>query len=211
MELEELKSAWAELDSRLKENKSMNKTIVMKMAQSKADKIIGRLINWEIFSVVILILAIPLVFYVSQWFVGKLIVSYYFMLLLAGYCCIGTIWYIYKISGLMKIDFSKAISDNIYLTNRYNIQIKREKFAMNVVFGPIFAILLILSYAELKVNMQLWIFLICLLFLCSLITYWTYKRLYEKNISSILKSMNEIKQLEEEEDPTQTISDPPKP
>ena len=198
MELEELKNAWAELDNQLKENKSMNKTIVMKMAQCKADKIIGRLINWEIIGTVVLILSIPLTFYISQWFVGKLIVSYYFMLLLAGYCCIGTIWYIYKISGLMKIDFSKAISDNIYLTNRYNIQIKREKFAMNVIFGPIFAILLILSFAELKVNTQLWIFLVCLLLLCTLATYWIYKRLYEKNIGSILKSMNEIKALEED-------------
>ena len=199
MELEELKNAWTELDNQLKENKSMNKTIVMKMAQSKADKIIGRLINWEIISVVILILIIPLAYYASQWFVGKHMLSYFVMLFAIGYCCIGTVWYIYKISGLMKIDFSKAISDNICYTNRYNIQIKREKFATYVIIGPGAAILLILSYAELKVNTQLWIFLVCLLLLTTLITYWGYKRLYEKNINSILKSLNEIKQLEEEE------------
>ena len=99
----------------------------------------------------------------------------------------------------MKVDFSKTISDNIYYTNKYNIQIKREKFAVNVIFVPLFVILAILSYAELKVNVQLWIFLICLLLLGSLITYWSYKRLYEKNINSILKSLNEIKQIEEEE------------
>ena len=199
MELEELKIAWAELDSRLKENKSLNKTIIMEMAQNKADKLIGRLINWEIIGTIVLIVGIPLVFWIYPWYKGKYISASILMIFAAVFCCICIVWYIYKISGLMKIDFSKPISDNIYYTNRYNIQIKREKFAMNVVFGPIFAILLILSYAELKVNMQLWIFLICLLFLCSLITYWTYKRLYEKNISSILKSMNEIKQLEEEE------------
>ena len=197
MELEELKNAWAELDSRLKQNKSMNTTIIMKMAQNKADKSISRLINWEIFSVIILIPAIPLIFYASPWF-SKYIFPHITMIYTAGYCCIFVGWYIYKLSGLMKVDFSKTISDNIYYTNRYNIQTKREKFAVYSVFTPLFVILAILSYAELKVNTQLWIFMICILLLAILTTYWMYKRLYGKNIASILKSMNEIKQLEEE-------------
>ena len=167
------------------------------MAQSKADKSINRLINWEIFSVIILILAIPLTFHVSR-LVGKFIFPYITLIYTAVYCCIFVIWYIYKLSGLMKVDFSKTISDNIYYTNRYNIQIKREKFAVYFVFSPLFVILAILSYAELKVNTQLWIFMICILLLAILTTYWMYKRLYGKNIASILKSMNEIKQLEEE-------------
>ena len=197
MELEELKNAWVELDNRLKENRSMNKTIIMKMAQNKAEKSIGRLINWEIIGVVVLILVIAFIFYISQRFSSKIIVRDIALIYVVIFCCACTVWYIYKLSGLMKIDFSKKISDNIYYTNRYNIQIKREKFAMTAVFGPIFAILLILYYAVMKVNMQLWVFLICMLFLTTLITYWSYKRLYEKNINSILKSMDEIKQLEE--------------
>ena len=171
----------------------------MEMSKNKADKLIGRLINWEIFNVVVLILGIPLIFWIYPWHNGKFMLPHFFLMFTAAFCCIASIWLIFKISGLMKIDFSKIISDNIYYTNRYNIQIKREKFAMNVIFGPIFTILLILLYAEMKANTYHWIFLISLLLLCSLITYWSYKRLYEKNINSILKSMNEIKALEEEE------------
>ena len=78
MELEELKSAWAELDNRLKENKSMNKTLIMEMAKNKADKLIGKLINWEIFSVVVLILGIPLIIWIYPWHNGKLCYRIFF-------------------------------------------------------------------------------------------------------------------------------------
>ena len=199
MELEDLKSAWAELDAQLKETKLMNKKIIMEMAQSKVDKIINRFINQNIFGTVFLLLIIPLMLFGYNRSGGKFIFFDILTIYIAAICAICFFWYVYRISGLMKIDFSKTISDNIYYTNRYNIQIKREKFAMNVIFGPIFAILLILCYVAMRVNMQLWISLICMLILCSLITYWSYKRLYEKNINSILKSMNEIKALEEEE------------
>ena len=199
MELEELKKAWAELDNRLKENKSINKAIIMEIARNKVDKSISRLINWEILGAVVLILMIPILLYMFHWFNRRIIVRDIILIYGGIFCCACVVWYIYKISGLMKIDFAKKISDNICYTNRYNIQIKREKFVMNVVFGPSFVILLILYYAVMKVNMQLWATLVCGILLVSLITYWMYKRLYDKNINSILKSLNEIKQLEETE------------
>ena len=97
----------------------------------------------------------------------------------------------------MKIDFSKKINDNIYYTNRYNIQYNRELIASIVFVGPTIAILIILVYAETKANIYFWVFLACVFLIGILVSYWSVKK-YNRNMAAILKSMNEIKQLEEE-------------
>ena len=198
MELEELKSAWAELDNRLKENKSMNKTLIMEMAKNKADKLISRFINQNIISVILLLLIIPLMLLGYNFFGGKFIFFDIFSIYMVAICFICFFWYIYKISGLMKIDFSKKISDNIYYTNRYNIQVNRETQATIIFIGPSLVILGILVYAETKSSIYLWVFFACTILAGIMGGYWGIKK-HNKNINSILKSMNEIKALEEEE------------
>ncbi|GHV72125.1 hypothetical protein FACS189420_8750 [Bacteroidia bacterium] len=113
------------------------------------------------------------------------------------FACIYIIWAVYKLHGLMKVDFSKNINDNIYYMNKYNIHIKWDKIASRI-YIPIFAILCILSYAESKVSVQIWVFMICLLLLVTLLTYWSWKGIYDNNIAAIRKSLEELKELEEE-------------
>ena len=193
-----MKSAWAELDAQLKETKLMNKKIIMEIAQSKVDKLIGRFINQNIISVILLVLIIPLMLFAYLLSKGKFIFFNIFSIYIVAVCIICFFWYVYKISGLMKIDFSKKINDNIYYTNRYNIQYNREKNATIVFIGPSVAILGILMYAEMKANIYQWVFLACIFLIGSLGSYWTVKK-YNKNMASIMQSLNEIKQLEEEE------------
>ena len=107
----------------------------------------------------------------------------------------GAIWYFIKVLGLMKLDVNKNISDNIYHINKYNIRIKKEKFAMNYIIGPPAGILFILTFLEAKATFALWVFLACALLLSSISTYWGYKRFYQKNTDSIRKSLEEIKDL----------------
>ena len=199
MELEELKSTWAELDSRLKENKSLSKTIIMEMAQNKVDKLISRFISQERLAVIILILLIPFILFSYHKYGGKLIMWDILVIYNAIICMIYPIWGMYKLSKLTKIDFSKAISDNIRYTNLYNLFAKREKMVVTVFLGPSLVTLGILSYAEARVSIYLWVFLICIFVAVSLLSYWAYKK-YNKNMASVMKSLNEIKQLEEEEE-----------
>lgn len=114
-------------------------------------------------------------------------------------CLSGIVWYVLKIRILMKVDLSQKISANIYYTNRYNILVKREKLLMNMIVGPVFPILAIFMLIEMNSRVYLWIGVISLFVLAAMTTYWSYKRIYEKNISSILKSLGEIKDLEEKD------------
>ena len=197
MELDNLKEAWAALDNRLKRNEELKESIILEMMRSKANKLVNRFITLEIISVVALLFFIPLcIFWLDRfWYIsfmtglnvlfGVIFSFFYFF------------WGIYKIYGLMKFDLSKNVGNNIYCVNRYNLQIKREKKFFWYFLLPAIVILSVLTYASVKASLPLWIFLICSLTGGILITFFTYKK-YDKNIDSILKSLDEIKELKEE-------------
>jgi len=99
----------------------------------------------------------------------------------------------------MKIDSSKEVRNNIHYMNKYKILIVREKFAVTIIIGPTLAILAFLTYYQMNANSYLWTFMVCMIVLATVVTYWFYHK-YNKNIHTILKSPNEIKELEETEE-----------
>ncbi|MDD3787749.1 MAG: hypothetical protein PHO94_03535 [Petrimonas sp.] len=198
MELDELRKTWTALDNRLKENNSLNERVILEMVEKKANKSISKLIFWDGFSIVAFLILIPVIAYFLNLHHGKLLFWDIAMTYLLVNLVIGAIWYYIKVQGLMKLDVNKNISSNVFYVNKYNIQIKREKFIMNYIIGPPIAILFVLTYLEAKASLALWVFLVCALVLASLSTYWGYKRFYQKNIESIRKSLDEIKNLKEE-------------
>lgn len=199
MELDELKNTWELLNLKLEEDKSLKEALILEVIRTKADKSVSKLVNYDILSFVILILLIPCIAYAYSRYSGQFnlwdIYTIYAMLV----CISGIGWYMLKIRILMKVDLSQKISENIYYTNRYNIWIKREKLLMNMIVGPVFPILAIFMLFEMNAGAYLWLGVISLFVLALVSTYWSYKRIYEKNISSILKSLGEIKDLEEKD------------
>lgn len=199
MELDEMKNTWELLNRKLDEDKSLKESLILEMIRTKANKSVNKLLNYDILSFVILILLIPFLVWGYRSYGGQFIMWDIYILYAMALCLSGVFWYVFKIQLMMKIDVSQKISENIYRTNRYNIWIKREKFLMNVIFGPIVILLAVLMLIEMNARIDLWITVICLFGLASVTTYWSYKRIYDKNIASILKSFEEIKDLEEKD------------
>lgn len=199
MELDEMKNTWELLNRKLDEDKSLKESLILEMIRTKANKSVNKLLNYDILSFVILILLIPFLVWGYRSYSGLFIMWDIYILYAMALCLSGVFWYVFKIQLMMKIDVSQKISENIYRTNRYNIWIKREKFLMNVIFGPIVILLAVLMLIEMNARIDLWITVICLFGLASVTTYWSYKRIYDKNIASILKSFEEIKDLEEKD------------
>lgn len=196
MELEQLKDSWTALDDRLKRNESLTESLIIKMTQKSAKKSINKLLLWEIYNIVITVLVIPIIVYAYYKLWNKFISLDILIICTSVSLVVCPIWYIYKICILKKIDFSKKISDNIYNTNLFNILITREK-NVSMVAIPIMIILMILTYAEIKVGTDHWILLSCSLLFATAVTYWSYWRFYKRNIQSILESLNEIREIEE--------------
>ena len=100
----------------------------------------------------------------------------------------------------MKVDINESFSKNIYYIKRYTIQINREKIAMTYFVAIPLSIFITLAYIEAKVAIALWVYLICAVVLGALVTFWSYKRIYQKNIDSIKNSLEEMRELKEEDE-----------
>ena len=200
MELDELKNTWMVLDGQLKKNEMLNKRIIQEMLYKKSNKSLSRLINSDFWGIPILLLIIPLCIweYNYPFFKNTLSPKILFIVCIVT-CIIGTILACYKIlKYLMKIDFTQSVKNNMHYVNKYAIMIKYEKIISYLVLIPVFSLLSILSYYELKVTISLWIFLTVALILAVIATYWSYKKIYDSNIQSIKKSLEELEELKEE-------------
>jgi hypothetical protein len=199
METNELKNIWSSLDESLKKQELLNENILREMLEAKSNKSLSRLINQEAFGAIVILLLIPVLIVCFE--VLNLLSFNLFTVVLIGLSIIGCIWQAIKTFMLLKIDFSKPISSNIRQTNTYNLYMKREKFAM-IFLLPLMFFVLIYLYIRLDVDIVLWIFLACAIVTCLFAIYWLYKKVYDKNIHSILKSLDELKDLDEAEDET---------
>jgi O-antigen/teichoic acid export membrane protein len=197
MELEELKAAWIALDNRLKKNEELKESIILEMMSSKAKKSVNRFIILEMFSVVFLILCIPLFIFEFNKIGGKNWAVDITLIFVMAIGFVYPFWGIFKTQGLMKFDLSKDVGNNILCMNRYRIQLNRERKVLYYFLGPVLVILGLLSYAVWKVKFQSWTLLISVFISAGLICYWSYKW-YNKNIDSVLKSLDEIRELKEE-------------
>ncbi|MDR2949391.1 MAG: hypothetical protein LBV71_09300 [Prevotella sp.] len=197
MELDELKNTWQSLDDRLQKQEVLKRNIMKEMLYTKSDKALSRLFNYEIFGIIVLLLVIPAIIYALN-FHPDLPGYKTFMYIMLVVDIVFFFWQVYKVYGLMQVDFSRTVSTNIQHTNKYNIHIKKEKLVM-LFFVPLVLLSCAFLYARLNVNIVLWTFLTCTAIGLVLLTIWSYKKLYDKNIKSILQSLDNLKELEEEE------------
>ena len=199
MELDELKNAWTALDGKLQKNEKLNERLVKEMLEKKSNKSLSRLLNFEFFGIIVMLLIIPLV----AWMWGqpplKNALSPKILFTVVVIHAMGVIIFQGKrVLELMKFDFSNEVKTNVELINRFIIRIKKEKQISFFVLMPIYYLLCIFTYYELNANLSLWMFLVIAFIIGILGTYWQYKRVYDKNIQSIKNSLEELKELEEE-------------
>jgi len=199
MELEELKNTWAVLDEQLKKNEMLNKRMVQEMLCKKSNKSLSWLINIEMFNIITLLLVIPLCVYLYNLPVySHLLSPKVLFIFVIAVCIFGSIWSGYTLKKyLLKIDFSKSIKDNMHYVNKFTIYYKKGKMINYFVVIPVLSLLGILGYYELKVPSYLWVFLLVALTIGIVSTYWIYKKIYDTNIQTIKKSLEELKELEE--------------
>jgi hypothetical protein len=199
MDLDELKNAWASVDERLKGSEMLNKRIVQEMLSDKSNKSLNKLVNYEMFNVIVLLLVIPF----CVWILYTNLINFLFPKIIVVTGILFSVFeiilrsYILK-KYLLKMDFFKSIKENIYYMNKFSIYYKKWKMITYCIIIPIVSLLCVLCYYELKASFHLWIFLFAALIVAFLITYWTYKKIYEVNIQSIQKSLEELSELKEE-------------
>lgn len=194
MEIDDLKVAWLELDKKLQQGEKLKEETIKEMYRTKADRSIGKILNYDIFGISVCLLILPFIIWLagskdmkSFWFAATVIYWGIFDI-------IGIVYLGLKISQLLKVDLTKPISCNFNIIHRYNIRVKKEK-PLYAVFSLIGIVPIFAFYVQ---NAQLWqwVFLCCLLIVASIIFVWQYKRIYGSNIRSIMNSLDELKEEE---------------
>ena len=199
MELEEMKERWAALNDRLERTEMLQESVIRELVQTKGEKSVSRLINWETFGFVVTILIIPYSIYVYHRFGGHFAMWDLFIRVAIVVDGLLVLWTGYKLYGLMKIDFTKVVKENIRRVNRYTVQITREKIFTAAIIGPLFVILSVVMSIEMKAPDFIWGVLFGVVVATTVACYWLYKRVFDKNIRRLRESLAVIEEVGEEE------------
>jgi len=204
MELEELKSAWAQYDKKLSQNLKLNEELLRKMDLEKSKKEMNAPLNYEIISITIGV--IFLLFILS----ATIRYSYELKFLLPGIitCIIVGIW-VYnsfsKIRLLLDIDYYDSpiveLQKSIQTFNRkYQRSKKFELYSI-----PVFAISAIPILGIALRNFDIYehpirfiVAIVILLILGIPGQIWIYKNLYDKKIRNTIKFLDELSRFEKE-------------
>ncbi|WP_279123774.1 hypothetical protein [Alistipes indistinctus] len=199
MDLEEMKERWAALNDRLERTEMLQESVIRELVQTKGEKSVSRLINWETFGFVVTILIIPYSIYVYHRFGGHFAMWDLFIRVAIVVDGLLVLWTGYKLYGLMKIDFTKVVKENILRVNRYTVQITREKIFTAAIIGPLFVILSVVMSIEMKAPDFIWGVLFGVVVATTVACYWLYKRVFDKNIRRLQESLAVIEEVGEEE------------
>lgn len=199
MELEEMKERWAALNDCLERTEMLQESVIRELVQMKGEKSVNRLINWETFGFVVTILIIPYCMYVYHRFGGHFAMWDMFIRVAIVVDGLLVLWTGYKLYGLMKIDFTKVVKENIFRINRYTVQIAREKIFTAAIIGPLFVILAVVMSIEMKAPDFIWGVLLGVVVATTVACYCLYKRVFDKNIRRLQESLAVIAEIDEEE------------
>jgi hypothetical protein len=196
MELDELKNAWTSLDERLGKQEVLKEFVIKEMIYSKSNKSVSKLLNFDLFSIMVLLLVIPVLIFIyqSRLQIPEKSLFLYSMLVIGVYGLIGGAFHL---NCLMRINFTKGVAYNSLYINKYKKMVQKEKI-ITVPVILVVSFFCIYQYAVLHASAWLWAFLICGLVSGIIFTYFSFKRIYDNNIHAIQSSLEELKELKEE-------------
>ncbi|MDR2468910.1 MAG: hypothetical protein LBD27_00285 [Tannerella sp.] len=196
MELEEMKSMWTAMDNRLKKHELLKESMVKETIRDRSDKSLSKLLNFDLFSLILLFLALPLNVYMylylepfralaGGWFC-------YTLCLVVAYGIAGGFVHLYY---LTKMDFMADVGHNLRYINKYNVLYRKEKILSVPIIGVMF-FFGIYHYASIHANAFLWTFLACTYISCTVFVVFAYRRIYDKHIANIRRSLEDLKELD---------------
>lgn len=200
MELDDIKTAWASLDERLNKQGSIKESILRELICSKGNKSLNRLLNYEWLGLIFVVLAIPIIPFIMHIASDAFnTVSTVILLLFEVFVLFGLGAQIWKIRTLGKISYSEKVKDNVESLNKYNLFVKKEKILVVVVFVLLVIFFISRKYFDgFKIDITHAVQYFTLIAIGLVLCIWQYKRMYLKNIDSVRKSLDELKELEDE-------------
>ena len=194
MELEELKASWHVLNERLEKSEMLNKRIIKEMITGRTQSAYERLFKFDVLGLALVIgfcILLPV-----MKFVGGVGMKPLAFALLESVIIMGAISQIIIVSILTRFDMEKRkICELTKLTLRYRLWTK-----MSLLYGSVLAV--VATFAFLFIERDLlkggWEMRLVILFLIASVMIYYQMNFYRKNIHTIEKGLDELKEFEEE-------------
>ncbi|MDR1518330.1 MAG: hypothetical protein LBS52_09665 [Dysgonamonadaceae bacterium] len=198
MELEELKTAWTSLNQRLERQELLKSAILRETLKSKSDTSLSRMINYGYFSLVTQVLGLFFMIWIAFLpHIDSLTLEIVYYAVMFGVVC-ALISQIISLKKLQKIDFSLPISENLNYVREYKtIYINILKVVLSY---SGFLLLIVIGYVAFFMKTEPWRLIVIFgaLSLGAVWGCWEYKRMYQKNIEALQKSLEELRELGED-------------
>ena len=196
MEPEKLKEIWTSLDNRMQQQEGLKTAIIREMLVNKSDKALSRLINYSYFSILLYLIGLPLL--VRLWTSSSAFANRIIVPLIILYLIYGMIVGVVLLRRLHKVNFSMPINQNLFIVHKLCIFNKYSIIASYIIGAIMFVSFFITVLNSLN-NIESWRWVVfgAGLLIGVVGSVWEYKRIYRRNFDSILKSLEELKELEE--------------
>jgi hypothetical protein len=201
METEELKKTWNSLDEHLRRQEILNTALMKENLLGKSNKRLGQMVNYGYFGLALMTAGLTSVAYTLAillihfgfgrplTLIISAVVLFILFIIVAGF--VG-------LTKLQKIDFSAPISENMRRTGEYRLWYSKINRIAWIFFGA--QITVLFAVMALFETMPAWTWAV----VCGstgvgiILGRWEYKRMFRKNIDSILKNLEELKKMERE-------------
>jgi len=196
MELDDFKKTWGLINDRMKQKEKMDAAIIKEMLLARSDKAFSRIINYDFFSAIVCVAVIGLLIWqMNRFYFGPFKTGIF--LFAIAFSIVGALRSIRNILILNKINFTNPVNENIRLVQHYNITVKRSRIINYSAAVILIALVVVACLLSPNMEMWRWIAIVISVVVGSIGAWWEYKQMYRKNIDSILKSLEELKDLEE--------------
>lgn len=195
MELEEMKNAWLALSEKLDKKEKLGDLLIREMYQTKVKKALNVLLGYECIGVASCLFILPFL----AWRITLVTDHSLFWFMLVYWAVFDAaliIWQLVKINCLVKLDTLKNVKENLLSINSYKALITKEKWYASLL-GVIGMIPFFFIFLKITNSLWRWTFMFSMLLFVLLLSIWSYKRIYGRNIRSIQQNLEELEELEE--------------
>jgi hypothetical protein len=197
MEPEELKKTWNSLDGRLQRQEIWQTAVRKENLTGKSDRHLSRMINYGYFGLTMCVVGLALVIWAltlqRPLYLKTCVVL---ALVLVLYSIVTGVAGLVK---LQKINFTVPVSESIRQIRAYQAWYHVQLKVILAYVALLVACVVVIFLFFMKVEPSQWAALAGAVSVGAVGSWWEYKRMYQKNVDSILQNMNELKDFEGEE------------
>ncbi len=194
MELDEMKTAWKELDKRLDRQETLSETFIRESIAARSQRSANKFLVSEMIGTAGLLLILPFTLWAVGWDTMPSATKTFLMVIIPIIILI-IVWQLVKAFTLWGIDMSGDMRRNARTVRRYELYTLYEKRVVFFFLVPFLFLGMVVVYAVLQLPLWTWAFMIGMTVIGVIFCIWYYKKFFAANMAAIKRGLEELKDM----------------